>query len=166
MKKVFLLFLPFLFISCVSVSNSKLKGGNYIDRSFTHTITITKTTPLTEFGITQEEWDNYFKNCLIYKAYGKGNAFMSKSEVKSFTCDAIRITAKNKGLKYAALIEGQSNIQTSFIGQSSNIGSMTIHNYSPVEKYDYSCCVVMFDREDLTPLLREAFGRIQIITAR
>lgn len=155
--------MSFLFVSCVSISNSKLKGGNYIDRSFTHTIIVTKTTPLLEFGITSEEWKEYFNDSLLYKAYGKGNAFMSKSEVKSFTCDAIRITAKNKGLKYAALIEGQSNTQTSFIGQSSNIGSITIHNYSPLEKYDYSCIVVMFDNEELIPGLREAFGRIQII---
>jgi hypothetical protein len=152
-----------LFVSCVSVSNSKLKGSNYIDKSFTHTITVEKTTPLVEFGITSEEWQEYFNDSLLYKAYGKGNAFMSKSEVKSFTLDAIRLTARNKQKHFIAIVEGQSGSSTLYMGQSYNIGSVTTHSLSPVEKYDFSCIAIMFDSEDLIPVLREAFRRIQII---
>ena len=163
MKKVLFVLLPFLFVSCVSISNSKLKGGNYIDKSFTHTIIVTKMTPLVEFGITTEEWETLFNDSLLYKAYGKGNAFMSKSEVKSFTLDAIRLTARNKQKHFIAIVEGQSGSSTLYLGQSYNIGSITTHSLSPVEKYDFSCLVIMFDSEDLIPVLREAFGRIQII---
>lgn len=163
MKKFLFVLLPFLFVSCVSVSNSKLKGGNYIDKSFTHTITVVQTTPLVEFGITTEEWKEYFNDSLIYKAYGKGNAFMSKSEVKSFTCDAIKLTARNKQKRFIAIVEGQNGSSTLFFGQSHNIGSVTTHSFSSVEKYDFSCLAIMFDSEDLIPALREAFGRIQII---
>ena len=163
MKKVLFVLLPFLFVSCVSISNSKLKGGNYIDKSFTHTIIVTKMTPLVEFGITTEEWETLFNDSLLYKAYGKGNAFMSKSEVKSFTLDAIRLTARNKQKHFIAIVEGQSGSSTLYLGQSYNIGSITTHSLSPVEKYDFSCLVIMFDSEDLIPVLREAFGRIQIV---
>ena len=163
MKKFLFVLLPFLFISCVSVSNSKLKGGNYIDKSFTHTITVVQTTPLVEFGITTEEWEKSFNDSLLYKAYGKGNGYMSKNEVKSFTLDAIRLTARNKQKHFIAIVEGQSGSSTSFLGQSYNIGSVTTHSLSPVEKYDFSCIAIMFDNEDSIPGLREAFGRIQII---
>ena len=163
MRKLLIVLMSFLFVSCVSVSNSKLKGGNYIDKSFTHTIIVTKTTPLVEFGITSEEWKTLFNDSLLYKAYGKGNAFMSKSEVKSFTCDAIRLTARNKQKHFIAIVEGQSGSSTLYLGQSYNIGNVTTHSYSPVEKYDFSCIAIMFDNEDLIPVLREAFGRIQII---
>ena len=163
MRKLLIVLMSFLFVSCVSVSNSKLKGGNYIDKSFTHTITVEKTTPLVEFGITSEEWEEYFNDSLLYKAYGKGNAFMSKSEVKSFTLDAIRLTARNKQKHFIAIVEGQSGSSALYLGQSYNIGSVTTYSLSPVEKYDFSCLAIMFDSEDLIPVLREAFGRIQII---
>ena len=163
MKKLLIVLISFLFVSCVSVSNSKLKGGNYIDRSFTHTIIVTKTTPLVEFGITTEEWEKFFNDSLLYKAYGKGNAFMSKSEVKSFTLDAIRLTARNKQKHFIAIVEGQSGSSTLYLGQSYNIGNVTTHSYSPLEKYDFSCLAIMFDSEELIPVLREAFGRIQIV---
>ena len=163
MKKFLIVLLSFLFVSCVTISEDKLKGGNYIDKSFTHTITVTKTTPLVEFGITTEEWKEYFNDSLIYKAYGKGNGYMTASEVKQFTCDAIRLTARNKQKHFIAIVEGQSGSSTSFIGQSYNIGSITTHNFSSVEKYDFYCLAIMFDSEDLIPALREAFGRIQII---
>ena len=163
MRKLLIVLMSFLFVSCVSVSNSKLKGGNYIDRSFTHTIIVTKTTPLVEFSITPEEWEKSFNDSLLYKAYGKGNAFMSKSEVKSFTLDAIRLTARNKQKHFIAIVEGQSGSNTLYLGQSYNIGSVTTHSLSPVEKYDFSCIAIMFDSEELIPVLREVFGRIQIV---
>ena len=163
MRKLLIVLMSFLFVSCVSISNSKLKGGNYIDRSFTHTIIVTKTTPLVEFGITPEEWEEYFNDSLLYKAYGKGNGYMSASEVKSFTLDAIRLTARNKQKHFIAIVEGQSGSSTLYLGQSYNIGSVTTHSLSPVEKYDFSCLAIMFDNEELIPGLREAFGRIQIV---
>jgi hypothetical protein len=163
MRKLLIVLMSFLFVSCVSISNSKLKGGNYIDRSFSHTIIVTKTTPLVEFGITTEEWEKSFNDSLLYKAYGKGNAFMSESEVKNFTLDAIRLTARNKQKHFIAIVEGQSGSNTLYLGQSYNIGSVTTHSLSPVEKYDFSCLAIMFDNEDLIPGLREAFGRIQIV---
>ena len=163
MRKFLIILMSLLFVSCVSVSNSNLKGGNYIDKSFTHTITVEKTTPLVEFGITSEEWQEYFNNSLLYKAYGKGNGFMSASEVKSFTCDAIRLTARNKQKHFIAIVEGQSGSSTLYLGQSSKIRNITTHNYTPIEKYDFSCYAIMFDNEDLIPVLRENFGRIQVI---
>lgn len=161
MKKVLILVLCVFLVGCVSTSRSKLDyKGNYIDKSFTHTITVERATPLSEFGLTPEEWKTNFYDALLYKAYGKGNGFMTREEVKQFTCDAVKITTNNRHKKYAAIVEGQSGIQTSFLGQSSK----TVSIYSPIEKYDFSCYAVMFDNEALIPSLREAFGRIQIIT--
>ena len=73
-----------LFLSCasVSVSRDKLRDGNYIDNSLTHSIAVVRTYPLQEFGITPEEWKTHFDNSLLYRASGSGNGFMSKSEVK------------------------------------------------------------------------------------
>ena len=168
MRKLLILLLPLFLFGCASVTPSRDKldyNGNYIDKSFTHTITVTKTDSLSSFGVTSKEWEELFNDSLIYKAYGKGNGYMSQSEVKQFTYDAIKITAKNSRIKFFAITEGQINSKTMFIGQSSTVGSITTHNYSPIEKYDFSCYAIMFDSEDLVPLLREAFGRVQIFSA-
>ena len=153
MKKLLFLFIPFLFISCTSVkvSRDKLRDGNYIDRSFTHSIEVIRVYPMAEFGITPEEWKTYFDNSLIYRASGSGNGFMSQSEVKQFTLEAIKLTTKNRHKKYSAIVEGHSG------------STISAYNYSITEKYDYSCNAIMFDNEDLIPILRETFGRLQIL---
>lgn len=169
MKKFLILLFPVLFFSCATVKTSKdrlNRNGNYIDKSFTHSITVEKTSPLAEFGITSEEWQSYFNDSLLYKAYGKGNGYMSKADVKNFTCDAVKITTKNRRKKYAAIIGEQNSVNKSFMSQSTSNGFITTQNYTPIEKHDFSCYAVMFDNEDLIPLLREAFGAIQVITVQ
>ena len=155
-KRFLFLFLPFLFLSCasVSVSRDKLRDGNYIDNSFTHSIAVVRTYPLQEFGITPEEWKTHFDNSLLYRASGSGNAFMSKEEVKGFTFDAVRITTKNRHRKYSAIVEGKNGT------------TLYADKYSLTEKYDFSCYAIMFDNEDLIPVLRETFGRLQILEAQ
>ncbi len=156
MKRVLLLLLPFLLISCasVSVSRDKLRDGNYIDNSLTHSIAVVRTYPLQEFGITPEEWKTYFDNSLLYRASGSGNAFMSKEDVKGFTFDAVRITTKNRHRKYSAIVEGKNGT------------TLYADKYSLTEKYDFSCYAIMFDNEDLIPALREMFGRIQVLQVK
>lgn len=156
MKRFLFLFLPFLFLSCasVSVSRDKLRDGNYIDRSFTHTIEVVRVYPMAEFGITPEEWRTYFDNSLIYRASGSGNGFMSKEDVKGFTFDAVRITTKNRHRKYSAIVEGKNGT------------TLYADKYSLTEKYNFSCYAIMFDNEDLIPVLRETFGRLQILEAQ
>lgn len=156
MKRFLFLFLPFLFLSCasVSVSRDKLRDGNYIDNSLTHSIAVVRTYPLQEFGITPEEWKTHFDNSLLYRASGSGNGFMTQSEVKQFTLEAIKLTTKNRHRKYSAIVEGRSG------------STISVYNYSLSEKYDYSCSAIMFDNEDLIPVLRETFGRLQILEAQ
>ena len=156
MKRFLFLFLPFLFFSCasVSVSRDKLRDGNYIDNSLTHSIAVVRTYPLQEFGITPEEWKTHFDNSLLYRASGSGNGFMTQSEVKQFTLEAIKLTTKNRHRKYSAIVESKSG------------STISVYNYSLSEKYDYSCNAIMFDNEDLIAILRETFGRLQILEAQ
>ncbi len=157
MKKCLFLLLSIFFVSCTSVKASRDKldyNANYIDKSFTHTITVIRSDSLSEFGITSEEWKNYFDNSIIYKASGAGNGFMSKTDVKKYTYDAIKISIKNRRRKYGAIINEQDDT------------SYSSYNSSLIENHDYSCSVVMFDNEDLIPILREAFGKIQVITVQ
>lgn len=169
MRKLLFLLFPFIFVSCASVSVSKNKldrNGNYIDKSFTHTIIVEKSSSLSAFGVMSKEWEELFEDSLIYKAYGKGNSFMSKTEVKQFTCDAIKLLSNIKKKKFAAIVEEKDSINTTYWNQSSKIGTITTNSYTPLEKYDFSCYAIMFDNEELTPLLREVFGKIQIITVK
>lgn len=113
-----------------------------------------RTYPLQEFGITPEEWKTYFDNSLIYRASGSGNGFMTKEDVKGFTFDAVRITTKNRHRKYSAIVEGKNGT------------TLYADKYSLTEKYNFSCYAIMFDNEDLIPVLRETFGRLQILEAQ
>jgi hypothetical protein len=113
-----------------------------------------RTYPLQEFGITPEEWKTHFDNSLLYRASGSGNGFMSKEDVKGFTFDAVRITTKNRHRKYSAIVEGKNGT------------TLYADKYSLTEKYNFSCYAIMFDNEDLIPILRETFGRLQILEAQ
>ena len=167
MKKIIIILLSVLFASCVTVSKENLKlNGSYIDESFTHKITVKKSTPLAEFGINQEEWETLFSNSLLYKAHGEGNAFMALDDVKQYTCEAIKLTTRRQRMNYAALIEPTANSKTGISGFTTFQNNIATSHYSQTNKYSFDSYVIMFENEDLLPLLRETFGRIQVLKTR
>ena len=145
-------------VSCISVDDSHLQAnGDYVSESGPfggqHKFLVQKTSSLTAFGITKNDWQEKYGDAEIYKAFSwLGGSLHTKEDVKQRALDAIKVVAKNRNNKYYALLNQDK--------EADSQGNLTLGG--TFTEYTFHCDVVFFDDESVVNLLREEFGNINV----
>ena len=132
-------------------------------------LSVKKVDSLSEFGITYDEWTEYFKDSILYKVHSQGDDLTSEEKVIQRAYDAINIVGINQQKQYVALFYQKSECKVIKKGNLSTAlilsGGQTPKESYIYEKYwIFDSYALLFDDLNLVPVLRNVFGTINVYT--